>query len=218
NLTEIVDVVFVSDHGMTDTSHPELVYLDDILGDEGIAFIEHEDGWPSKGLRFSSKCNSTYYLDILLKAASENSEKFDVYTTETMPERYHFANNYRIAPIYVVPKIGYALTTREEGDDGLSKGNHGYDNREPSMFATFVAHGPFSTNVKDVHNKRSSSLSMFRSAAKRSSPGWHSIQDSAYVMEGFENVQIYGLVMKLLGLEEWSANNNATKGFWDKYF
>ena len=64
----------------------------------------------------------THYLDILLSAAAENQEKFDVYTHETMPERYHFSNNYRIAPVYVVPKIGYALTTREEGDDGLSKG------------------------------------------------------------------------------------------------
>ena len=43
NLTDIVDIIFVSDHGMTDTSHPELVYMDDILG-EGFSQIEHEDG------------------------------------------------------------------------------------------------------------------------------------------------------------------------------
>ncbi|EJC97836.1 Phosphodiest-domain-containing protein [Fomitiporia mediterranea MF3/22] len=221
NLTDIVDIIFVSDHGMTDTSHPELVYLDDILGEEGYAYIEHEDGWPSKGLWFSNKCNVTHYLDVLLSAAAENPEKFAVYTRETMPERYHFANSDRIAPVYVVPKIGYALTTRAEGDDGVSKGSHGYDNNEPSMRAMFVAHGPFSTNVKDVNSKRSVSWSssLFSRAAKMNAPtGWHSIDKSAYVMEGFENVQIYGLVMKLLGLEDWSARNNATKGFWDKYF
>jgi predicted AlkP superfamily pyrophosphatase or phosphodiesterase len=44
NLTDIVDVVFVSDHGMTDTSHPELVYIDDILGDDGWQAVKHEDG------------------------------------------------------------------------------------------------------------------------------------------------------------------------------
>jgi predicted AlkP superfamily pyrophosphatase or phosphodiesterase len=44
NLTEIVDIIFVSDHGMTDTSHPDLIYMDDILGEEGTQFIEHEDG------------------------------------------------------------------------------------------------------------------------------------------------------------------------------
>lgn len=44
NLTDIVDIIFVSDHGMTDTSHPELVYIDDILGAEGFNSIEHQDG------------------------------------------------------------------------------------------------------------------------------------------------------------------------------
>jgi len=44
NLTSIVDVIFVSDHGMTDTSNVQLVYLNDILGDDGVNAIEHEDG------------------------------------------------------------------------------------------------------------------------------------------------------------------------------
>ena len=44
NLTNIIDVIFVSDHGMTDTSHVRLVYLDDILGGDGVSAIEHEDG------------------------------------------------------------------------------------------------------------------------------------------------------------------------------
>lgn len=92
------------------------------------------------------------------------------------------------------------------------------------MYATFVAHGPFSTNVKDVHQKRAASASlasrMFSRLSRRASSGegWHSVDGSTYIMDGFENVQVYGLVMKLLGLEDWSANNNGTKGFWDKYF
>lgn len=44
NLTKIVDVIFVSDHGMTDTSRPELVYIDDILGEDGWKAVTHEDG------------------------------------------------------------------------------------------------------------------------------------------------------------------------------
>lgn len=122
NLTDIVDIVFVSDHGMTDTSHPELVYMDNIIGKDGLNMIQHEDGWPSMGLRFYPEANASHYLELLLKASDENPEKFDVYTHETMPERYHFANNDRIAPIYVVPKIGYSLTTKAEGNTGMSKG------------------------------------------------------------------------------------------------
>ena len=43
NLTDIVDVVFVSDHGMTDTSDPEMIYVDDIL-EEDFEMIDHVDG------------------------------------------------------------------------------------------------------------------------------------------------------------------------------
>ena len=123
NLTDIVDVIFVSDHGMTDTSHPELVYIDDILGGEdAYDDIEHVDGWPAMGLRFRETANSSHYLELLLNAAEKSPEKFAVYTHDTMPKRFHFSNNNRIAPIYVVPKIGYVVTTRTEGDVGLSKG------------------------------------------------------------------------------------------------
>lgn len=122
NLTDIVDIVFVSDHGMADTSYPEWVYIDDYLSKEALDSIEHEDGSPSMGLRFSPEANSTVYLDILLEAAGNNREKFDVYTHDTMPERYHFSHNPRIAPIYIIPKYGYALTTRDRGESGMSKG------------------------------------------------------------------------------------------------
>ena len=74
------------------------------------------------GLRFHPKANASRYLDLLLEAANANPEKFDVYTHDTMPEHYHFSDNERIAPIYVVPKLGYALSYRTEGDVGMSKG------------------------------------------------------------------------------------------------
>jgi predicted AlkP superfamily pyrophosphatase or phosphodiesterase len=214
NLTDIVDIVFVSDHGMTDTSHPTLIYVDDedMLGEQGLGAIVHEDGWPSMGLRFNSKQNETHYLEKLLHSQHPHAEGFDVYTKETMPSRWHFAHHERIAPVWIVPKIGYALTSRKEGDVGMSKGNHGYDNNEPSMHAMFVAHGPFSAVVKDLHK---SSLSAWLPWKNK---GWHSTSKDTYVMDTFPNVEVYGLVSKLLGMEEFSSHNNGTKGFWDKYF
>ncbi|KAK4700203.1 hypothetical protein P7C70_g6048, partial [Phenoliferia sp. Uapishka_3] len=47
NLTDVVDVIFVSDHGMTDTHNERLVFLDDILGEEGFKGIQSNEGWPS---------------------------------------------------------------------------------------------------------------------------------------------------------------------------
>ncbi len=122
NLSDIVDIVFVSDHGMTDTSHPKLVYLDEILGEEGYANIEHEDGWPNAGLRFKPDCNASHYLNVLLSAADANPDKIHVFTHDTMPQRYHLSHNERIAPIYVLPRVGHILTSKAEGDTGFSKG------------------------------------------------------------------------------------------------
>ncbi|KAJ6627839.1 alkaline-phosphatase-like protein [Mycena sp. CBHHK59/15] len=215
NLTDIVDIVFVSDHGMTDTSHPEMIYMDDILGADGLEAIAHEDGWPSMGLRFAPHANTSALLARLRTAAAATPGKFVVHTHDTMPSRWHFTQNERIAPIYVVPQIGYALTTKAEGDVGMSKGNHGYDNGAPSMHAMFVAHGPFSSVVKALHQRRSTNLA--RSFLSRPNKGWHSTADDTYVMDAFPNVQIYSLVMRLLGVAR-PAPTNGTAAFWDKYF
>ncbi|KAJ7451621.1 Phosphodiest-domain-containing protein [Mycena latifolia] len=216
NLSDIVDVVFVSDHGMTDTSHPEHIYMDDILGDEGYKSIEHEDGWPAMGLRFAAHVNVSHNLALLRAAADASGGKFAVYTHETMPDRFHFAHGERIAPIYVIPQIGYVLTSKGEGDVGMSKGNHGYDNTATEMHAMFVAHGPFSAVVKVLHQARARS-SLARRALSRPNKGWHSTADDTYVMNPFENVQIYSLVMRLLGVDA-VAPTNGSAAFWDKYF
>ena len=36
-------------------------------------------------------------------------------------------------------------------------------------------------------------------------------------MERFENVEVYNLVLKLLGIADYAAGNNGTVGFWDNY-
>ncbi len=97
------------------------------------------------------------------------------------------------------------------------------------MHAMFVAHGPFSSVVKAIEADRvkaqakakgplARAASLFGRGIARPNKGWHSTADDTYVMETFENVQIYNLMMKLLGIEEHAAATNGTKGFWDKYF
>lgn len=94
----------------------------------------------------------------------------------------------------------------------------------------FVAHGPFAAVVKAIEADRIHAQqkaksparravdSLFGRALTRPNKGWHSTADDTYVMETFENVQVYNLMMKLLGIEEHAAPTNGTKGFWDKYF
>ena len=74
------------------------------------------------GIRFTPRANASHYLGILMQAAEASNGKFEVYTHATMPERFHFSHNDRIAPIYVIPKIGYVLTDHVENGAGMSKG------------------------------------------------------------------------------------------------
>ena len=87
------------------------------------------------------------------------------------------------------------------------------------MHAMFVAHGPFSSVVKAVEQSSHSGLSgVFKRWLSRPNKGWHSTSDDTYVMDTFQNVEIYNLMMKLVGIESVAASTNGTSGFWDKYF
>ncbi|PVG02267.1 Phosphodiest-domain-containing protein [Serendipita vermifera] len=206
NLTHIVDVIYVSDHGMTDTSAQRVVYLDEIIGEEGVNDVLYEDGWPNFGLRFKPSANASHYLSLLQQYSVSHrpNSPFEVYTHETMPERYHFSNNDRIAPIYVCPRLGWVVTNHHEvatkwgGDSGRPKGTHGYDNDERDMRAMFVADGPFAQRASRRLSPRSQDAGIDR------------------VIPGFPNLELYGLVTKILGLTP--APNNGTAGFWDQYF
>ena len=77
------------------------------------------------------------------------------------------------------------------------------------MHAIFVAHGPFSAVAK--------ATPLRPRLLSNPNDGWHSTSDETYVMNGFPNVEIYNLVMELLGIQEYAAKTNGTTGFWDIY-
>lgn len=119
--------------------------------------------------------------------------------------------------VYQKEYVGLScITPRSCPDNSCDLQNHGYDNNEPSMHAIFVAHGPFSTVAKATHHSRS--ISHHPRWFLNHNKGWHSTSDATYVMNGFQNVEIYNLIMKLLGIEAQAAKTNGTTEFWDKYF
>lgn len=148
NLTEVVNIVVVSDHGMATTSAERLIQLDDLID---YNLIEHIDGWPSAGLRPKRPEDLETLRKQLEKVAPDYEDGFEFYTRETMPERYHFSNNERIAPLWVIPKTGWAIVDRSEfdvkealktGKEYHPRGIHGYDHEHPLMRAIFIARGP----------------------------------------------------------------------------
>ncbi|KAF9871527.1 type I phosphodiesterase/nucleotide pyrophosphatase [Colletotrichum karsti] len=148
NLTGIVNVIVVSDHGMATTDTTRVLQLEDLVDTSKIA---HTDGWPLYGLRPKNPNDLQGLYDGLAEKAKTNPN-FDVYLRDVnMPARYHFSNNKRIAPLWIVPKTGWAIVTKDEMDvakalqDGTvynPRGLHGYDHENPLMRAIFIARGP----------------------------------------------------------------------------
>ncbi|RYN20535.1 hypothetical protein AA0112_g10681 [Alternaria arborescens] len=184
NLTNIVNVIVVSDHGMATTDVTRLIQLEDLVDTKE---LEHTDGWPLYGLRPRDP-DSLHRLYNQIKQRTRENPNVDVYLRdENMPERYHFSRNKRIAPLWIVPKTGWAIVTRDEFDveAGKKKGQvyhprglHGYDFEHPLMRAVFIARGP----------------------AFPHTPGSR--------MDPFQNIELYNIVCDTLGLEP--APNNGT--------
>jgi len=189
NLSDIVNIIVVSDHGMATTDTSRLIQLEDLVD---TSLIEHIDGWPLYGLRpfdASDEALQTLYDDLHAKSTSAEYEgKFEVYLRDkNMPARYHFSKNPRIAPLWIVPTTGWAIVTKKDFDveAGLKSkkayhpaGLHGYDHENPLMRAIFVARGPAFPHL----------------------PGSE--------VEVFQNTAVYGIVCDSLGLPP--ASNNGT--------
>ncbi|KAB5546877.1 alkaline-phosphatase-like protein [Coniochaeta sp. 2T2.1] len=148
NLTRIVNVIVVSDHGMATTDVTRLIQLEDLVD---LSKIEHLDGWPLIGLRPRNPDElGDIYGSLAWKA--KDTDSFEVYLRDVdMPERYHFSRNERIAPLWIVPKTGWAIVRKDEIDveQARAKGEvyhpiglHGYDHEHPLMRAIFIARGP----------------------------------------------------------------------------
>lgn len=148
NLIEIINLVVVSDHGMATMSASRMVQLDDLMD---MSLVDHLDGWPLRGLRLKNPERDVPVLYKQLADAAKEHGTFDVYTKDTMPARYHFSNNPRIAPLWIVPKTGWLVIEKKEFDIEYALANdqifnpigvHGFDHEHPLMRAIFVARGP----------------------------------------------------------------------------
>lgn len=85
------------------------------------------------------------------------------------------------------------------------------------MRAVFIASGPFTDRVRAQVSSRPSRFSRVKTMAAKPPIYVPPRGGDPVLIEQFENVEVYGLVMRLLGISQ-VAHTNGTAGFWDTWF
>ncbi|TXC75174.1 alkaline phosphatase family protein [Bradymonadales bacterium TMQ1] len=130
-----VNILIVSDHGMTALDDDKVIRLDHIIDERDVFVVE----WSPVAslIPDAGKADEVYQA---LKAAEEN---YTVYRKEDVPERLRYSNHERIPKILVVADPPYTIANQYILDNiGVSAGGHGYDPEFEDMHGFFAAIGP----------------------------------------------------------------------------
>jgi predicted AlkP superfamily pyrophosphatase or phosphodiesterase len=172
-----VNLIIVSDHGMTTQDPKNTIVLDELFDTK----LAEKVLWTAEIVSIFPKEGNEDRIYESLKDKLPSHAK--VYRKPDVPARLHYSDSPRIAPLLVFPEEGWTLTTLERlkrdqarGRANRMRGGHGYDNALTSMRAIFIAHGL---------------------AFKKS-----------VVIEPFENVQVYNVMAKILGLKPAPNDGN----------
>ncbi|XP_047133281.1 ectonucleotide pyrophosphatase/phosphodiesterase family member 1 isoform X2 [Hydra vulgaris] len=131
-LTENLNIIVVSDHGMATENTSAIIYIDKILGGlHGLSVVGRNAG-------------SMVYSDILKNISITCHKNVVVMKKDdySIPVRMHFSNNRRIGDVIITPKIPWVLQVSNLSSPLIDKGYHGLDNIIPEMQNIFLASGP----------------------------------------------------------------------------
>ncbi|KAJ3231074.1 hypothetical protein HDU81_004064 [Chytriomyces hyalinus] len=138
-----VNIVVVSDHGMTEGNDlDKFVFLDDYVAKERFEYINNivVSIYPKSGEDLMAIYNT-------FQTASTEHGHWNVWLRDQVPSEYNFRNNDRIGPIVALPDPGYGVTLRTEFSTTIANkpykvgGMHGYNNSITDMRAIFIASG-----------------------------------------------------------------------------
>lgn len=134
----LINIVIVSDHGMTNITQPHL-FISDYL--DLNLYSNFVDGGGSLLKIFPRNLSAESELvDKLTKIANETSA-FILYRRDDMPDKWHYKNNARVGHLIIVSNEGQQVFNNRLWFS-KSIAQHGFDNNLDSMKPLFVATGP----------------------------------------------------------------------------
>ena len=132
-LADRINLIVLSDHGITDTPVDRMIYLDDYLD---LTLVDIQDWNPVAAIVPHPGRDDEVYA----RLAGANPH-LTVYRKAEVPARFHFRAHPRITPIVAIAEEGWTITSHQRRP-ATDLGNHGYDNELPSMAAFLVGTGP----------------------------------------------------------------------------
>jgi predicted AlkP superfamily pyrophosphatase or phosphodiesterase len=139
-----VNLIVVSDHGMTPAPPDHELVLEDYFDAKSAQHIE----WGAELTHIFPKAGDTMRLFRSIK--QKQLGHAHCYLKNQFPARFHYRDNRRIGGIICMADEGWRRRSRKWYEDDQKKpdrmrnvrGAHGYDNRLRTMRAIFIAHGP----------------------------------------------------------------------------
>jgi alkaline phosphatase D len=132
-IAEKINMIFLSDHGMSEIHQDRAVFLNEYLKPE---WLEYQDGTNPIFL-FDAK--NEYYDSVY--TALKNIPHVSTWKREDVPARMHFSNNVRIKDFVILADSSWSIWPSRE-KQVIEGGAHGYDNANSDMHAIFYAIGP----------------------------------------------------------------------------
>jgi predicted AlkP superfamily pyrophosphatase or phosphodiesterase len=135
-----INLIILSDHGMSATSAERYINIKSLVPERMIASIS--GGNPVYLINpVQGKKDSVLYL-------LNRSKGLKAWNKSQLPPKWHYGTNPRIPEVVVVADSSWSIGTKPDGSS-LRGGAHGYDNYNSDMFAIFYAAGPsFKKNYK----------------------------------------------------------------------
>lgn len=144
-LSDRVDVIVTSDHGMALIAPDRVVFIDDYIDPE----VARPVDW-SPVLAMWPNSQDLERVDRALRGANAHLK---IWRRDEIPVRFHYRSSRRIAPLIGLADEGWSIGTHSDflrHPEHYRGGNHGYDNSLVSMGALFVARGPHFRKGKTV--------------------------------------------------------------------
>jgi len=142
-LLDTTNIIVVSDHGMAWIEEEKVVEVGQFIDLKQLTVPQFTGKYGGSAQTFIQIYGEGDALEAAYEGLKTVNEHIHVYRKGAMPAHYHMDHPTRGPDLLAVADPGWTMRTLDVG--GWSTpipGNHGYDNHDPTMNATFIAAGP----------------------------------------------------------------------------